>query len=1099
MRLYRSNRTEVLVEILARVVREQPGDPTEPECIVVQGRGMERWLGMELAKRLGVWANPDFPFPRRIVERALRAVLGEGSDGLARIFEPETLLWSIAEILPALLEKGAFEPIRSYLAGDSHGRRRIQLAERIANTFDHYTVYRPEMVLGWEEGRDPHWQAVLWRALLERHGAQHLARRSQTFFERLREGVPLSKLPRRICLFGIATLPPLYLRVLGALSRYVELHLFLLSPSDEYWADIRSRREAIREVLKHGAGGREEDRDLHLAEGNPLLASLGRLGRDFQHLLEAETDYLEGDVDLYRDPGTGTMLATVQSDILNLRVRRAGDSETSPLVLDPGDRSITVHVCHSAMREVEVLHDQLLALFEEDPTLQPHEVVVMTPKINDYAPFVEAVFHPTHDDAARIPHRIADRSLRVTCDVVDAFLTVLSVLPGRMTASSLLDLLGIESVRARFGIESGDLDLVRRWITESGVRWGVDADHREEVAQPALPENTWRFGLDRLLLGYALPGANEALFEGVLPYDDVEGTTAQLLGRLAQFCETLFGFRRLPIQARRLDSWRSELSALLAAMIDERGSASQHQQIRDALATIEEMSFNAGFTGLVDFDSVRRQLERELQRDPPSRGFLAGGVTFCELVPMRTIPFRVVCLLGMNDASFPRMRRALSFDLIPQSPLRGDRSQRDDDRYLFLEALLSVRERLLVTYVGQSINDNSPLPPSVVVSELLDTLSESFRPPGEASSSVETAAEAILDHVVVRHPLQPFSPRYFRSDRDPRLFSFDRSQCEAARAMHAPRRAAVEFVAKPLPEDAEESRLVEVDDLVRFFENPSRFFLQRRLGIYLGKDVEVVSDREPLELDPLERWKIATPLLEAAVQKRSLEELFPYVRAEGSLPIGAFGERELEDVKVRVEEIADRALGAMDGPCGAPVEVDAAIDGMRVVGLLPPAYPKGLVDFRYSKIQPKYELRLWLHHLLLNWARGPNRAVLIGRSSKRGVDEVVLRPVGDPVEILRPLLHSFREGLRFPLPLFPQTSRTYAEQRIRRGRSEADALQAACDKHTKGDFADGKDAYVRQIYGTSERWHEQRQGIVSFAELALLLFAPFLEHWEESP
>lgn len=1092
MRVHRSNRTEALVEVLAEVVREPVGRPTEPECIVVQGRGMERWLSMELAKRLGVWANPDFPFPRRIVERALRAVLGE-DDG-ARIFEPETLLWSVADVLPGLLARADFEAIRSYLAADDRGRKRFQLAERIANTFDHYTVYRPQMVLGWEDGRDSHWQAALWRTIVERHGAHHLARRSQTFLQLLQRGVePAADFPRRLCLFGISTLPPLYLQVLGALCERVELHLFLLSPSDQYWADIRSRREIIREVLKHGDGGGEES-GLHLAEGNPLLASLGRLGRDFQYVLEAESDYVEDSVDLYRDPGSATMLAAVQSDILTLRTRGEGDSETLPLVLEADDRSIAVHACHSPMREVEVLHDQLLAMFEEDPTLQPHDVVVMTPDINAYAPLIEAVFRPSTDLTAPMPHRIADRSLRVTSEVVDAFATILSALPGRMTASGLLDLLGVGVVRARFGIEASDLDLVRRWVTESGIRWGADAEHRAEVGQPPLPDNTWRFGLDRLFLGYALPGAGETLFEGVLPYDDVEGTSAQLLGRVADFCETLFRFRALPGQARPMSAWREELTKLLAAMVDEGKGSPQHQSIREALTLLEERANRAEFSGAVDFDTVRRQLEQELQRDPPSRGFLAGGMTFCELVPMRTIPFRVVCLLGMNDGSFPRVRRPLSFDLIARKPVRGDRLQRDDDRYLFLEALLSARDRFLITYVGQSITDNTPFPPSVVVSELLDTMGESFRIANEDSHLGEARVDAIVQRLVVRHPLQPFSPRYFRSDHDSRLFSFDRSQRNAAQAMCGPRRAAPELVSRPLPEgDDKEERVVDLDDLVRFFQNPSRFFLQRRLGIYLGKDVDAVSDREPLDLNALDRWKIGAPLLAAVVQGNDLEELFPYLRAEGQLPIGVLGDTEYEELRRQIEDIARSAIHAMGGDRLDAVEIDGDVDGTRIVGLLHPVFPNGLVDFTYSKMAPKYEVKLWLRHLLLNWARGPQSATLLARSGEGTADVVTYGPVQDAVELLQPLLRLYAAGRVFPVPFFPRTSYAYAKKRFAGGGDEPEALRAAATAHA-AKFGDGEDAYVRQIYASIHPWERCRDGVVSFADATRAVLAPLFAH-----
>src|SRR5437867_1414559 len=273
MYVHRSNRTEVLVEALADVVTRPLATATAPECIVVQGRGMERWLSMELARRLGVWANPDFPFPRHLILRALRA-LGLDQTGAAA-FEPEVLMWSIADLLVRHVRGPEFAEIRTYLAGDEYGVRRIQLAERIARLFDQYVVYRPQMVLAWEGGAEAHWQAILWRALGERHGPHHIAARARAFLQTLqRPDARLDGLPARVSVCGVSTLAPLYLEMLAALSPYVELHLFLLSPSAEYWAEIRSQREALRALMIRGAAPDDLEQALHIEGGNPLLASL---------------------------------------------------------------------------------------------------------------------------------------------------------------------------------------------------------------------------------------------------------------------------------------------------------------------------------------------------------------------------------------------------------------------------------------------------------------------------------------------------------------------------------------------------------------------------------------------------------------------------------------------------------------------------------------------------------------------------------------------------------------------------------------------------------------------------------------------------------
>ena len=1110
MYVHRSNRAEALVDTLAEMVARPIGGPTARECVVVQGKGMERWVSMQLARRLGIWANPDFPFPRRLIERVLSAGLGPPNEA-ASCFEPQTLLWSIAEILPAHLQRAQFAPVRAYLAGEAYAAKRIQLAQRIADVFDQYVVYRPRMVLEWETRPSDDWQAILWRALVARHGSTHIAARAVAFLDAARrEPLELDAFPARVSLFGLSTLPPLYVEILAALPAAVQLHLFVLSPSREYWGDIRSHRELLRKHAATGIDASDLDAVQAQVEGHPLLASLGRLGRDFQEELESAVDYEEVDRDLYADPGTASMLTALQSDMLALRHR--GVDHTFPrLALHRDDTSISVHACHGPMREVEVLHDQLLARFDADDSLQPRDVVVMSPAIDTYAPFIDAVFGAAGEHQPRIPYRISDRAPRVTDEVIEALMAVLATLGGRLSATEVLDLLRIDAVRARFDIAAEDLDLLRTWVAQSGTRWGIDAAHRAAEEQPGCIENTWRFGLDRLLLGYAMSGHERVLYAGVLPYDDMEGTAAELLGRLVEFCEALFELWRDLQAARTLETWRDDLAFLLQRMIASRNhTAHQHQHVRHTLAELARQAATAGFTGMIELDTLRNLLDVAFDRDVPARGFLAGGVTFCALVPMRSIPFRVVCLLGMNDDAFPRSQRPLGFDVMARRPQRGDRAARDDDRYLFLEAVLSARERLLITYVGQSIRDNTEVPPSVVVSELLDTLEASFEVAPLTDAADARRATAVRARVVVRHPLQPFSPTYFAADPASPLFSYATRYCEGARALQQPRQAQPRFLTQPVPVDPAAPGSVDVDALVRFFDHPVRAFLQGRLQLYLGSDAAMIDDREPMVLDSLQRWQVGDRLLERAMQGDELDDAFASVRAAGTLPLGVPGRCTYDDLRPEVVAIARQARARMGAEVLAPLPVDGMIGATRVSGVLRDVWPGGQLRYQFSRLGGRQEIGLWLRHLVFNWvapAGYPRDTFLVARASDGAVKTVRFRPVDGAAQLLAALLELYWLGQTTPLPLFPRTSRAYAEA-IRRGKPETDARRAARACFDPRLFSEvpgeGEDAYVRQLFGAGDPldtgfrlFDAAVAPLPTFSEVALQVFADLLAHREE--
>jgi exodeoxyribonuclease V gamma subunit len=1119
MIVHRSNRIESLVDALEAVVVEPPADPLAPEWIAVQGRGMERWLSMELARRLGIWANPKFPFPRRVFESVTVSVLGE-RDPEPSVFEPSILRWAIAEILPQQLDREAFAPIRRYLERDPRGVRRIQLAGRIADLFDQYAVYRPHMVLRWERGADADdWQAELWRTVVRTHGNRHAPARARALLRALADGrTPGSDFPRRLSFFGLTTLPPLYVQILAALAGTVELHLFLLSPSREYWGEIRSRREGIRALARRAgdvqaslSGDLDDVSDADdpetawaaeeaeaIDEGHPLLASLGRVGRDFQYVLESQADYQDAPADRYVEPHGDAMLAVLQADILALRTRGAAHAKVA---LRGDDDSISVHACHGAMREVEVLHDQLLTLFDRHPALSAADVVVMTPSIETYAPLIEAVFGSGGRPA--IPYKIADRRPRTQHEVLDAFLRALELLRGRLPAPAVLDLLALEPVRGRFGVAAEDLERLRLWVSETGIRWGADAEQRDELGQPPCEDNTWRFGLDRLLLGYALPGDERLLFEGVLPYDDVEGSDAQLLGRLAELIATISRFRTDLREARSPAEWRRILGGLLAALVAETPTtAHQHQAIVAALDALAAQAAAGAFSGLVDLDAMRSLLESEIERAGSPRGFLVGAVTFCEMVPMRTIPFRVVALLGLNDGAFPRARRPLSFDRMAARPQRADRSARDDDRYLFLEALLAARDHLIVTYVGQSISDNTELPPSVVVNELLDALDQTFVAADAVADGVRTSG--VRAQIVRRHPLQPFSPSYFVREQDGGPASYASANYRGALALAGPRAPRPPMLAAPLPTEPIET--VTVDELVRFFENPTRWFLQRTVGVYLPRDAELLADREPIELNQLDRWRIGDAMLRRGLAGDGGEDTWPLLRAGGSLPLGAPGRCVFDDVAGQAARLAASAIERRAGERLPPEEIDLSFDGLRLTGTLRDVWPGGIVVAQYSRLGGRHELSLWIRHLArLAATSGAAHSVLVGRPLKGDVAIVRFRPVTDAAAALAELLRLYRVGQAVPLPFFSRASRVFVETlRDPKGSPDAamkSARAAFAAASNSGPRGDADDAFVAELYPLGAPFDvglPHGGAPVSFADAARAVFEPFFAHYEAS-
>lgn len=1051
-------RMEDLAEELASLLRvPSHQDPLARETLIVPTAGLARWLGMRLAEDLGIWAGADVVFPRRWLQRCFGEVLGTGGAELDRAYDLDRLAWTLCAAIPRVLTHEEMAPLARYLDGgkraDPREVRRVQLARRIARVFDGYAGYRPAMVLGWDEGEDldaegepleasQRWQPLLWRAVTERlehldaGRPVHLAARQARFLEALDRAPELAeRLPPRVFLFGIDGLPPALLQAYAAIGRRREVHVFALAPTSPLWTALAEAGPATcaRWLLDEPE---TVERALDEVMRPPLLASLGRGALGAALALGAASDAAlparRAAPEEREDAAGASRLARLQAWLRSGRRPPAASSPTS-------DDSLQVHACHGPMREVEAARDRILGWLD-DPALDiaPRDVLVMAPEIEDYAPYIEAAFGVSAADPTYLPFRIADRRPQDSQALVASLGRVLEVLRGRFTLSAVLELLHLESLRRRFGIPAEAVEVLVEAADEAGVRWAIDARHRAGVGQPAREENTWRFGLDRLLLGYALPPAAERRFGGASPAAGVEGGRAELVGRLAELCETLFAQREAMQGRQPLAEWRERLVALMeACLAPARGDSWQLGAVRHALDGLVERAEAAGFHEPIDLEIARTSLLEALAENEPPRGYLSGGVTFCALRPLRDVPHRCVLILGLADGAFPRADRPSAFDLAAAPPRPGDLLPRDADRALFLDALLAARSRLAITYTAFAESDGRPLPPAVLVTELLDAVQEL-----EGGSP----GEALPAGLVVTHPLQPFSPRYFGQETadarpdapgTPHLYSF------ASRYLPPPSRGTTRprpFLRGPLPDppretDADGPWRLSQTSLLRALQRPSQVLVQDRLGIRPAREAGELDDREPLGLGGLEAWTAGTLALELRLAGLADGPIYEELRAAGALPLGSVGRVDVAPLLARTRALAAAAAPWRQGPTPAPLPFTLLLDDVVLEGQITNLWPRAQLLLRYSQ-SAGAELEAWLRHLVLcavvaeggasaTSAAAP-RTILIRRDGE-GVKEISFPFVPHAADELRALIGLVRRAGREAIPLYPKASRAYAE------------------------------------------------------------------------
>lgn len=1075
--LVHGNQAESLRDLMVHWMRRYPLAPLESEVVLVQSNGIAQWLRLSLAADpqaggCGIAAGLDFLLPSRFLWQAYRAVLGREAVPETSPFDKSRLQWRLMRLLPARLDTPDYAPLKRFLDHDSDLRKRFQLAERLADLYDQYQVYRADWLAAWAAGEDvlidasgqarpladdQRWQAALWRAVLADVGdtASGAGRASvhdafMAAADTWRDAPRPPGLPRRVMVFGISSLPRQSLEVLAALGRWSQVLMCVQNPCEHYWADIVAgkdllRGEAARQRKRTGAPAVLSDALLHL-HAHPLLAAWGKQGRDFIALLDehdsAEArqhyarhfDAIGQRIDLFSPPGTGHLLGQLQDDIRALRPLPETRAQWGSV--DPArDTSIRFHVAHGPQREIEILHDQLLAAFNADPTLRPRDVIVMVPDIDQYAPHIKAVFGllDAHDPRA-IPFSLADQSRRHDTPLLAALALLLDLPQSRLGASQVLDLLEVPALRARFGIAESDLPLLHRWIRGANVRWALHDAHRRSLELPpdaaeAAP-NTWLFGLRRMLLGYAA-GDAAAPWHDIEPYGEVGGLDAAALGPLVQLLERLDTTWQALRDPAPVAGWCARFRQLMADFFtaDDGDEALRLMQLDTALQRWQEATDEAALDDALPISVAAEYWLSCLDERGLSQRFFAGAVTFATLMPMRAIPFRQVCLLGMNDGDYPRTRIPMDFDLMGRDYRPGDRSRREDDRYLFLEALLSARDRLHISWVGRSIHDNTPRPPSVLVGQLRDHLAAGWRS--------ADAATPLLDALTIEHRLQPFSRDYFPATPEASpLFTYAREwQGSAPPAPAAP--ATLPLMARDEP--------LSLRELGDFLKDPVKAFFRQRLKVRFEGDDPTSEDVEPFALDGLDTWALQAELIDAQVaaiasgqtREAACDAALARIRRRGDLPAGAFGEATASALLTPMAPLFDAyadALARWSEPVADDVEIrfELTLAGQPLAiadwlgGLRRNADgAHGRVVLENSTLikQRKYRGDKMVHHWVSH---------LAGQLGGDGLTTEVISKAGsitlEPLDAdtarqhLSALLGAWQHGMRRPLPLAVRTA-----------------------------------------------------------------------------
>ena len=1043
--LHHYPKQEALADLLIHQIRKEgQNDPFYKSRVLVRNQGMATWLNRRLAtqEHAGIAMQIDYPQPNSF----LQTILNNPS------VDPEVLKWQIYQTLPNLLDRPSFSSVQHYLnaPGDDatdKALKRYQLSGMLSGLFDKYLLYRPDWINAWEDNQKPSdissgsseselWQRELWQSI-HRDGQ---ANWSQTIQNKEAFDIPEGKY-QALHVFGISNFAPVYVSFLYQLSQIIPVHIYWMNPveaTEGYWEHSPTARQWLL--------ANEFDTPEILQDFNPLLASFGRLGREFIHTLYGGDNY---DFEV-QDPDWQTQSPVIKSPSTNLQLLQSSIYDNLPQQNNtaPEDTTISIHSCHSPLRELETLKTYLLTL-AESAELDTDDVLVMCPDINAYAPAIQSVFGDHHDEGQKnLRISIRDQAVPSERPSIVALLSLFNLHTSRFTNQEALSLLSTPNILSRFDLTESDLSTIRDWIMANGIRWGFDDAHASKVASNTTESPwTWRSGIDRMLLGYAMPNPSKVtLWNDILPFHEIESGNAAILGSLCQFVQWCDTIRTALLEPRPLDEWVRLTKEWISKGFDPNHERHDELQVLDnILDQIKDQS--ALLSENLPVEVFAEHLQNLLEGASSTKVFLNGAMTFCEMKPMRAIPSNIICLLGMNHDTFPRRSTDQQFDLTRNNRKMGDRSTRDDDTYSFLEAILSARESLFISYIGTSIKDGKERPPSTALQTLIGYV------PG-------------LDQQVKKEKLHAYDPSYFQEKKPT---SHDPALLKAAKVMVSGETSAT-LTHKLSISGASELTSIDINTLVSALNKPAQYFLKNTIharSTYKGSPLE---ENEVIAIDGLSGYHIKSQFLEH--RKLDTQQIKAW-KQDGSIPVGELGNQAVETKLAELRDKIDQV------PTSTPMPIAITINGLTITGNVPieEAREDGktqILTIDASSGQANTQLRTWIYQLLASEQSASPVASSLYFVNAKKLRLLPITATEDYSQHLADLIELFREISTKPVAHFPRSAAAYCGEEQKDDESDDEFNRRRQNKAlvqwNPSDFSPGKtesqDESIKCIFGS---------------------------------
>ncbi|MFI4853104.1 MAG: exodeoxyribonuclease V subunit gamma [Candidatus Makana argininalis] len=988
--IYHSNNTDMLKIIVSLLisVKKKNVDPLKPEIIVVKNKNISEWLKIKLSEQLGIYSNIKFITISKFIWTMISNLLPNIK--YKYIQNNSIMTWKIMSLIPNIINNKYFLKIKLYLNNNDIVKK-FKFSRSLSYIFKQYLIYRPDWLKSWINGKlvnglseEQIWQSFLWRKLIHNklNYNELILQNYDNFhyFEKIIKNKYLKKkkLPNRAFIFGISSIPPMYIKLLELLGHYMDIHNMIINPCKNYWGDIEYLNlfeKIINKYIKENnniISVKKKKKNIFKQNidkfklGNYFLSSWGKKCKEYIYLISNLNRIIE--INAFIKPNNTNILNLIKKDILFLKKYSFDDKKNIyknkilKRMIKKKDFSISINSCINFFKEIEILYEKILFLMSQDHKLKPQDIIVMAPNINIYLPSIKSIFGNYHLKN-NLPFYISDIISKEINLISKAFIRLLNLPFIKLSTKEIIKLLEVKSISYKFKIKNKEIDILKKWMLESGIK--LESDEEKKNDKLITNFNSFNFGFNRMFLGYAMESCY-GYWNNILPYDKTYGLSSVLLGNFYNLINNIKYFKKKLSKPKKIKSWFAISEMIISSFF----CATSYKE-KDVLILIKKTwkkilknCYKSQFKDKISIKLITEELFNILNKKKIINNYLFGKINFCNIKSMSSINFKIVCILGINDNIFIKKKNRNNFNLIYKYPRIGDKNILEDYKYCFLESMLSAKNIFYISFIGNNIKNNNINTTSIFVNELIDYISNNFYIEGDKNLDNKQMMINVIKHIFKYHENKIFLK--------PNIFYFKKKNFYLKQNL------------KTLKHDLSlnsklllnfKNKILKLEDMIIFYKNPIKTWFIKNLGIFYNKSFTEISNEKDYINNIYITHKIKEKILNLMIQRKNIIKIFNEIKYSGLLPNGIFGEIFFLEQYNKLIHLYKK-VKIFNLFIKKKIEIYLYFKYVTIIGWIDYFHKNGIIKWSTKKITIKDGLLLWIEHLIYCASGGKEHSIM---------------------------------------------------------------------------------------------------------------------------